>query len=159
VNGELVEGAHAIAGEWGHVPLPWPRADELDVPACWCGQRGCLETWISGTGLQRDYLGRSGCTLSSEAIIEHARGDDAQARDALRDYIDRLGRALAMVCNIVDPDTIVLGGGLSNVAELYAQLPAIVRSRVFSDTWSGRIVPARWGDSSGVRGAARLWKP
>jgi fructokinase len=158
VRGELVEGAHGFGGEWGHVPLPWPRREELDIPACWCGQRGCLETWISGTGLQRDYHRRSGRELSSEVIVERAREGDTVARAVMDDYVDRLGRGFAMICNIVDPDTIVLGGGLSNVPELYDRLPAVVRAHVFSDTWSGRIVQARWGDSSGVRGAARLWK-
>lgn len=157
-NGELIEGAHGIGGEWGHTPLPWPRADELDIPACWCGQRGCLETWISGTGLQRDYFRRTGREALSETIIAQARAADAGARAVLDDYIDRLGRGLAVICNIADPDAIVLGGGLSNVDELYERLPPVVRAHVFSDTWTGRIVPARWGDSSGVRGAARLWK-
>ena len=157
VNRRLIDGAHGFGGEWGHIPLPWPTLDELDAPACWCGQRGCLETWISGSGLQRDYAKISGKQHVGEQIIQLARAGDAHARAALDRYADRLGRGLAVVCNIVDPDTIVLGGGLSNVSELYAQLPAIVSSRVFSDSWNGRIVPARWGDSSGVRGAARLW--
>lgn len=157
VNGQLVEGAHGVGGEWGHIPLPWPRPDEIDAPHCWCGQRSCLETWVSGSGLKRDFAKATGRNLGGESIIEAARSGDAQAQAALDRYIDRLGRGLAVICNIVDPDTIVLGGGLSNVSELYERLPEIVRAHIFSDTWSARIVPAKWGDSSGVRGAARLW--
>jgi fructokinase len=157
VNGQLVEGAHGVGGEWGHIPLPWPSHEEIDAPACWCGQRGCLETWVSGSGLQRDYAASAGLQRSGEEIIDQARSGDAKAEAALRRYIHRLGRALAVVSNIVDPDTIVLGGGLSNVSELYEQLPSVVRPYVFTDVWSPRIVPAYWGDSSGVRGAARLW--
>lgn len=159
VNGRLIEGAHGFGGECGHMPLPWPSHEEIDVPACWCGQRGCLETWVSGSGLQRDYAKASGRQLTAEEIIQTARDGEAHARTALDRYVNRLGRALAVICNIVDPDTFVLGGGLSNVSELYEQLPQTVRSYVFSDTWTGKIVPARWGDSSGVRGAARLWMP
>ena len=159
VNGRLVEGANGVGGEWGHIPLPWPNALEIDAPPCWCGQRGCLETWVSGSGLQRDYSGISGKALSGEAIVTAARNGDADACTAVERYVDRLGRGLAVICNIVDPDTIVLGGGMSNVAELYERLPAIVRAHVFSDAWEARIVAARWGDSSGVRGAARLWLP
>jgi fructokinase len=157
VNGTLIEGAHGIAGEWGHVPLPPAPDDAVEQPLCWCGQRGCLETWISGSGLQRDYAATHGTSLASEEIVSLMRGGDARACATVERYLHRLGRALAMVCNIVDPDTIVLGGGLSNVTELYSALPPIVRSHVFSDAWNAKLVPARWGDSSGVRGAARLW--
>src|SRR5690606_11902386 len=157
VNGRLVEGANGVGGEWGHIPLPWPTPDEFGVPQCWCGQRGCLETWVSGSGLRRDYAQATGRTLDGESIVQAARAGEPQAAAALQRYIDRLGRGLAVICNILDPDTIVLGGGMSNVTELYARLPGIVRAHVFSDTWSARIVPAKWGDSSGVRGAARLW--
>jgi fructokinase len=156
VNGQLVEGANGIGGEWGHNPLPWPTHEEIDVPACWCGQRSCIETWVSGSGLQRDYIKSGNAQQPGEKIVELARSGDAQARAALTRYIDRLGRSIASICNVVDPDTIVLGGGLSNVAELYEQLPQIIARYVFSDVWEARIVPARWGDSSGVRGAARL---
>ena len=157
VNRELVEGAHGLGGEFGHIPLPWPTLEELSVPACWCGLRGCLETWVSGSGLQRDYLHVCGQQHTGEQIIELARNGDEQASAALKRYTDRLGRALAVICNVVDPDTIVLGGGLSNVAELYEQLPPIVNAYAFGNEWQGRIVRAQWGDSSGVRGAARLW--
>lgn len=156
IDGKLVEGAHGIGGELGHTSLPWPRDAELDAPQCWCGQRGCIELWVSGSGLQRDYESANGARMDGAAIIEGARRGDAAASAALDRYVHRLGRVLAMIGNLIDPDTIVLGGGLSNVAELYVRLPPIVREFVFSDTWEARIVQARWGDSSGVRGAARL---
>ncbi len=156
IEGRLVEGAHGIGGEIGHVSLPWPRGAELDAPRCWCGQRGCVELWISGSGMQRDYAAVNGEHLDAPAIVAAARAGVAAGRIALDHYIDRLGRTLAMICNLLDPDTIVLGGGLSNVAELYARVPDVVRQFVFSDVWQGKVVPARWGDSSGVRGAARL---
>ncbi len=156
IDGRLVEGAHGIGGELGHISLPWPHGVELDAPPCWCGKRGCIELWVSGSGLQRDYAAVNGTQVNAPSIIEQSRAGDAAAIDALDRYIDRLGRTLAMVCNLIDPDTIVLGGGLSNVAELYDRLPQKIRAFVFSDAWDGRIVPAQWGDSSGVRGAARL---
>lgn len=157
VNGHLVEGANGIGGEWGHTPLPWPTRAEFDATQCWCGQRGCLETWVSGSGLQRDYAQSGGTASDAQAIIRASREGDARALAVLDHYVSRLGRALAVLVNVLDPDTFVLGGGMSNVAELYERLPAAVRSHVFSDTWDAKILPARWGDSSGVRGAARLW--
>lgn len=157
VDGRLIEGANGVAGEWGHTSLPWPTAEEAPGPDCWCGQRGCLETWVSGTGLRRDHAARTGQSLTGEQIIAAARAGDGAARASLDLYTDRLGRALAMLVNLIDPDAIVLGGGLSNVEELYARLPAIVERNAFTDAWTGLIAPARWGDSSGVRGAARLW--
>lgn len=157
INGQLVEGAHGVGGEWGHIPLPWPTHEEIDSPPCWCGQQGCLETWVSGSGLQRDFARVTGQALDGEAIVRNAREGDTQARAALDRYVHRLARGLAVICNVVDPDTIVLGGGMSNVPELYERLPETIRGYVFSDTWNARIVPAKWGDSSGVRGAARLW--
>jgi fructokinase len=157
VNGRLIEGAHGIGGEWGHIPLPWPTSAEFDATQCWCGQRGCVETWVSGSGLQRDFAAVAGRALSGEEIVNAARSGDAGAAAALDRYIHRLGRALAVIGNIIDPDTIVLGGGMSNVTELYERLPQTIRAFVFSDVWDAKIVPARWGDSSGVRGAARLW--
>jgi fructokinase len=156
VNGKLLEGANGIGGEWGHIPLPEPKS-EHESPLCWCGKRGCLEMWISGSGLARDYQVACGMSKSCEEVITQMREADAIARMVFHRYLDRLGRALAVICNIVDPDTIVFGGGLSNVPELYAGLPAIIDAHVFSDSWTTRLVPARWGDSSGVRGAARLW--
>jgi fructokinase len=157
VNGSLVEGANGIGGEWGHIPLPWPQEDERHGPICWCGQRGCLETWISGSGLERDHRVQTGVARTGEEIIRLMRLGDSGARASFDRYLNRLGRALALVCNIVDPDTIVFGGGLSNVTEIYAALPPIIGEHVFSDSYSTKLAPARWGDSSGVRGAARLW--
>lgn len=157
IDGKLVEGAHGVAAEIGHISLPWPSADEAPGPACWCGLHGCLETWVSGTGFQRDHEAATGRAWTAQAIVEAARADDAQAAAALDRYIERLGRALAMVVNLADPEVFVLGGGMSNVGEIYDRLSDIVASYAFSDHWDGRIVPAKWGDSSGVRGAARLW--
>jgi fructokinase len=157
VNGQLIEGANGVGGEWGHMPLPWPTHAEFDATQCWCGQKGCLETWVSGTGLRRDFTAVTGRTLTGEEIIAAARSGDAAAAAALDRYISRLGRALAVIGNIVDPDAVVLGGGMSNVTEIYEGLPQVVRRYIFSDVWEAKIAPARWGDSSGVRGAARLW--
>ncbi len=157
VDGRLIEGVGGVAGEWGHTSLPWPSAGEAPGPACWCGQHGCLETWVSGTGLQRDHTARTGESLTAEAIVAAAREGQAEARRSLELCVDRLGRAIAMVVNLIDPDVFVLGGGLSNVDELYERLPPVVRRHAFTDAWQGVILPARWGDSSGVRGAARLW--
>lgn len=157
VNGRLIEGANGVGGEWGHIPLPWPWAEETPGPECWCGKHGCLETWVSGPGFQQDYARASGKQLDASAIIKAARLGEVEAVSALDRYIHRLGRALAVVANILDPDAFVLGGGLSNVTELYQQLPSVIRQYVFADGWDGKIVPAQWGDSSGVRGAARLW--
>lgn len=158
VNGRLVEGANGIGGEWGHMPLPWPTPEENPGPTCWCGLHGCLETWVSGTGLRRDHAAVTGRDQPGEWIIDAARQGDVGARAAMDRYIGRLGRAMALICNIVDPDVFVLGGGLSNVAELYEGLEDAIRPYVFCDSWKARIAPARWGDSSGVRGAARLWQ-
>jgi fructokinase len=157
VDGRLVEGANGLGGEWGHVPLPWPSPAELQVEACWCGQRGCLETWISGKGFERDHVAAGAAPAPASQIVADARAGDAAARESLERYLDRLARALAMVVNLFDPDVVVFGGGMSNVAELPARLPALMRGRVFADHWEARLVSARWGDSSGVRGAARLW--
>jgi fructokinase len=157
VGGKLVVGANGIGGEWGHNPLPWPSAQENPGPRCYCGQHGCLEQWISGTGIQRDYLWHARTPMSAEDIIAQSRVGKAEAENAFDRFISRLARSLATICNVVDPDTIVVGGGLSNVTEIYERLPGIIAAHVFSDAWTGKIVPAQWGDSSGVRGAARLW--
>lgn len=157
VDGALVEGANGIGGEWGHTPLPWARADETPGPECWCGRRGCLETWISGAGFRADDLAHTGRERSGQEIVAAARQGEPEAAAALDRYIDRLARGLAMICDIVDPDVLVFGGGMSNVAELYGRLPAAIAPHVFADTWTARLAPAHWGDSSGVRGAARLW--
>jgi fructokinase len=157
--GNLIDGRNGVAGEWGHNPLPWPRADELPAPRCWCGQTGCLELYISGTGLRADYNGRGGDAEDAQTVVARARVGEADAAGALDRYIDRLARALATVVNLVDPDAIVLGGGMSNVAELYARVPDLTAGYVFSDVFETPIVAAAHGDSSGVRGAAFLWPP
>ena len=157
VNGQLIAGLNGIAGEWGHIPLPWPQPNETPGPRCWCGLNGCTETWVSGTGFRRDYREASGREATGEEIIEAARSGDKEAAAALARLIDRLGRSLAVISNLLDPDVFVFGGGLANVPELLDGLPAAIRPYVFSDAWEARVVPARWGDSSGVRGAARLW--
>jgi fructokinase len=157
VDGQIVEGANGIGGEWGHVPLPWMTAEEFPGPACWCGHHGCLDMLVSGTGLRKDHEARTGQRLDGETIVQAARRGDPPAVAALEAYINRLGRAMAMVVNIVDPDVFVMGGGMSNVEEIYGRLPEVIRAHTFGGAWEGRIVPAQWGDSSGVRGAARLW--
>lgn len=158
VDGRIVEGGGGMGGEWGHVPLPWMTADEFPGSACWCGRHACLETMVSGTGFQADHARRAGAALDGPAIVAAAHGGDRVAMAAIDAYADRLGRALAMLATILDPDVFVLGGGMSNVSELYERLPAVVTANVFGGEWDGLIVPARWGDSSGVRGAARLWE-
>lgn len=152
LGGRLVEGFNRIGGEWGHNPLPWMTPAEFPGPACWCGQHGCIETFLSGPALAADADGpgaRDASGLPGRA--------DAAARDALARHTDRLARALAAVVNLVDPEVIILGGGLSNMAHLYEELPRLLPRHVFSDVVRTRIVPARHGDSSGVLGAARLW--
>ncbi|WP_010165015.1 ROK family protein [Sphingomonas sp. PAMC 26617] len=156
IDGRIVEGANGIGGEFGHVPLPWLTADEHPGPLCWCGKHGCLEAWISGTGFARAHEANSGQKIQAAAIVAASRSGDPAANESLERYVDQLGRTLALIVNIIDPDVFVLGGGMSNVDELYRRLPTVVRQYVFGGAWEGSIVPARWGDSSGVRGAARL---
>jgi fructokinase len=157
VRGATVEGVNKIGGEWGHSPLPWPSADERAAHTCWCGRSNCLETWISGSAFCKDYLAATGEKLTGDRIVERARGGEAEAKSALDRYADRLGRALAVICDIIDPDVIVFGGGMSNVDELYDMVPPITARYAFSDVFMTRIAKARYGDSSGVRGAAWLW--
>jgi fructokinase len=157
IDGRLVEGHNGVAGEWGHMPLPWPRAGEYPPPSCWCGQAGCMELYVSGRALESDYRRRGGERVNAQAVVARARAGDEQADGALSDYIDRLGRGLAAICNLIDPDVIVLGGGMSNVAELYDRTPPVIARRLFSDVFDTPIVSAAHGDSSGVRGAAWLW--
>lgn len=155
VHGRVLAGKHGLTGEFGHTPLPWPRPEELPLPPCWCGQAGCLELYLSGPALARTCDGpdaRDASTLPARAATGETR-----AITALDLHADRLARALAVVTNILDPDCIVLGGGLSNMAHLYDQMPMRMRPYVFSDQVSPTIVRARYGDSSGVRGAAWLW--
>ncbi len=157
VNRHILTGANAIAGEWGHNPLPWPRDEERPGPACYCGQAGCIETWLSGPGLSGDLRRVSGMELSASAIAEQADQGDVACEAAMQRYEDRLARGLAHVINILDPEVIVLGGGLSNIGRLYCNVPRLWGRHVFSDAVVTRLVPPRYGDSSGVRGAAWLW--
>lgn len=156
VGGRVLAGPNAIAGEWGHNPLPWADADEQPGPACYCGKPGCIETFLSGPGLATDHAAATGERLDAEAIVAAAR-TDAAAEASLRRYERRLAKALAHVINLLDPDVIVLGGGLSRIDRLYTNVPAVWGEYVFSDTVATRLVPPRHGDSSGVRGAAWLW--
>lgn len=157
VDGRVLTGANAIAGEWGHNPLPWPRDDERPGPACHCGKRGCIETFLSGPGLSRDHLIETGQELEARAIASLAAAGNRAAEATLSRYEDRMARALAAVINIVDPAVIVLGGGLSNVRRLYATVPALWGQYVFSDRVDTPLRPPVHGDSSGARGAAWLW--
>jgi fructokinase len=157
VRGHALTGANAIAGEWGHNPLPLPAAEDLPLRPCYCGRSGCIETYLSGPALTRDHALCSGDTLSPAAIAARAASGDAACDATMQRYEARLGRALAGVINILDPQVIVLGGGLSNLGRLYRNLPACCGPHVFSDVFQTRIVPPAHGDSSGVRGAAWLW--
>jgi len=156
VRGELLTGPNAIAGEWGHNPLPWPRDDERPGATCFCGRSGCIETFLSGPGVERDHLAITGQRLASLDIAAHAARGDAACEATLRRYEDRLARALAHLINILDPDVIVLGGGMSNVDRLYARIPLLLGEWVFSDRVDTRLAKHVHGDSSGVRGAAWL---
>jgi fructokinase len=157
VNGALVEGVNAIGGEWGHNPLPWPDASEMHGDACYCGRSGCIETWLSGPGLARDYSRAGGELVPGEEVVARAGRGEARAGDTLARWEARLARALATVINLVDPDVIVVGGGLSRIERLYTRVPAQWADWVFSDVVATRLVPALHGDDSGVRGAARLY--
>ena len=155
VDGAVVAGRHRIAGEWGHNPLPWARVEEFPLPRCWCGQDGCLETLVAGPALAADCDGPGAHDASS--LPARAAAGEARAAAALARHAERLARGLAAVVNLLDPDVIVLGGGLSNMDHLYAELPALLGRHVFSDVAATPIVRNRHGDSSGVRGAAWLW--
>lgn len=157
VDGRVITGAQAIAGEWGHNPMPWPEADEWPGPPCYCGRTGCIETFLSGPGLARDYAMHGGEHLDGPAIVARADAGDRQATAALERYEGRMARALASIINVLDPDAIVLGGGLSNMARLYENVPRLWGRFVFSDVVATPIVRAVHGDASGVRGAAWLW--
>ncbi|MBV8168901.1 MAG: ROK family protein, partial [Alphaproteobacteria bacterium] len=157
IDGRIIEGANAIGGEWGHNPLPWPNDAERPGARCYCGKDGCIETFLSGPGLAADFAAATGRAVGAPEIVAAAEAGDASASAALERYEDRLARALATVINVVDPDAIVLGGGLSNVSRLYEMVPRRWGRYAFSDAVVTRLVPARHGDSSGVRGAAWLW--
>jgi fructokinase len=160
VHGRLVEGVNAIGGEWGHIPLPAPLDDERPGPVCSCGVPGHTESWLSGPSLAADYARRKGLPIDkvprAPEIVERAASGEAEAEETLSRFEDRLGRSLAVLINVIDPDVIVLGGGLSNVARIYQNVPALTRKHVFGDRFTTRIVQNRHGDSSGVRGAAWL---
>ncbi len=157
VDGRLVDGPRSIAGEWGHTPLPWMTADEFDRTQCWCGRKGCLETWISGTALTQDHQHVTGSKASGEEIAAMASRGDTVARASLDRHASRMARGLALICNILDPHVIVLGGGLSQLPHLYKELPDLMAPYILAADTSVTIRPPAWGDASGVRGAARLW--
>jgi len=161
VNRRLLTGPNGIAGEWGHNPLPWPTADESPGPSCYCGKSGCIETFLSGPGMQRDHERRGGRREPAPAIVAQAGAGDPVAMQTLDRYEGRMARALAAVINVLDPDVIVLGGGMSNIGRLYENVPRRWRDSVFSAGADAivrtRLVRARHGDASGVRGAAWLW--
>ena len=158
VNQRVLSGANAVAGEWGHNPLPAPRDGEWPGPPCYCGRSGCIETFLSGPALARDYAaGGGGGEATAIEIAARAEGGDPAAEAALERYAERLARALGSVINLLDPDVIVLGGGLSNIDRLYERVPQLWAPYVFSDRVATSLVRARHGDSSGVRGAAWLW--
>ena len=156
-EGKLIDGPNSIAGEWGHNPLPWADANEHPGPKCWCGRNGCLETWLSGPGLEADHARVTGSRLASEQIAAEAIRGNVAARATLDRHADRLARGLAHIVNVFDPQVIVLGGGLSKLAHLYAELPSRIGVHVFAERPQIAVSPPRWGDASGVRGAARLW--
>lgn len=157
VNNKLVDGPNACGGEWGHNSLPWPTEGELQSTQCWCGLNGCIETFLSGTGFTDDYEREFGRRAGAPEIIQAADDGDEGAETIVRRYESRLARSLAQIINTIDPDVIVLGGGMSNVERLYKNVPAIWSDYVFSDTALTALLAPRFGDSSGVRGAAWLW--
>ncbi len=157
VGGRCLVGANLIGGEWGHNPLPWPAADELPGPPCYCGKRGCVESFLSGPGLERDHAAHAGRAVASRDVVRAAAEGEPDAAATMARYHDRLARGLATVVNVVDPDVIVLGGGLSNVPGVAEAARAKLAAYVFSDRVVTRVVRNRHGDSSGVRGAAWLW--
>jgi fructokinase len=159
VSQRVLAGANAVAGEWGHNPLPWPQDGERPGPPCYCGKNGCIETFLSGPGLSLDHRTVTGRERTPPDIVAAAEGGDAAAETALARYEDRMARSLATVINILDPDAIVLGGGLSNVGRLYVNVPRLWVRYVFSDRVDTRLLPPAHGDASGVRGAAWLWGP
>ncbi len=159
VDRKVLTGPNAIAGEWGHNPLPWPTADEWPGPSCYCGKTGCVETFLSGPGLARDYRERTGDALEAPEIAARAARGEPAALSALERYEDRMARALAVVLDVLDPDVVVLGGGMSQVRRLYASVPRLWQQWAFSDRVDTLLRPPVHGDSSGVRGAAWLWGP
>ncbi len=159
VGGRVMIGANAIAGEWGHNPLPRQRAEERPGPRCYCGRRGCIETFLSGSGLRQDHAAASGMALEPAEIVRRAGAGEAAAAATMARYEERLARGLAAVINLLDPDVIVLGGGLSQITRLYERVPLLWGAHVFSDRVDTKLRPPRHGSASGVRGAAWLWPP
>jgi fructokinase len=157
VNGTVHAGPNGVGGEWGHNPLPWPSGDECPGPACYCGKFGCMEMWASGTGVARDFLHVTGRALTTRQIVALAETGDPQALEALDRFEDRLARGLSTVINVLDPDILVFGGGLSLLQRIYTNLPSLLPKYVFGREADTILVPAKFGDSSGVRGAAWLW--
>lgn len=157
IGGRLLDGPRGIGGEWGHNPLPWLAPGELPGPQCWCGRHGCMEVWVSGSGLSSDHARVTGERLEARGIASRADAGNATAKATMARHADRLARGLAHVVNIIDPAVIVLGGGLSQLPQLYAQLPGLMAPYIFADSRAVDIRPPRWGDASGVRGAAWLW--
>lgn len=157
IAGRVHNGPNGVAGEWGHNPLPWPRPEEYPGPACYCGKRGCMEMWVSGTGLALDYKTVIGKVRTAPEIVSDFEVGDAAAVDAMQRFEDRLARGLAQVINILDPDVIVIGGGVSRVEHIYRELPKKLPAYVFGGEVSTPVLQAKYGDSSGVRGAAWLW--
>jgi fructokinase len=155
VNGQLINGPHAITGEWGHNPLPW-HTERDGSPRCYCGKQACIETFLSGQGLAANFLRTYGVALSSEQIVARARLRDKHCLTTMDEYFDQVARALAHVINMIDPDVIVLGGGMSNISEIYQQVPQRLAAYVFSDYVDTPLLPATHGDASGVLGAALL---
>ena len=155
---QIMDGPRGIGGEWGHNSLPWPLAEEWPGPTCWCGRQGCMEAWVSGPALAADHARCTGEVLDAAQIAQRADAGDAAARATLDRHADRLARGLAAVVNVVDPDVIVIGGGLSKLVHLYDQLPQLMAPHIFGEDVHVRVVPPRWGDASGVRGAAWLWQ-
>ena len=157
IGGRLLAGPNAIAGEWGHNPLPWPHPDESPGPPCYCGKQGCIETFLSGPGLAADHQRHTGLTRTPPEIRAAAARGEPPAVATLARHVERLARSLATVINLLDPEVIVLGGGLSNLPHLYEALPSLIRPWIFCDGLATRILPPVHGDASGVRGAAWLW--
>jgi fructokinase len=159
VDRKVLTGPNAIAGEWGHNPLPWPREGEWPGPPCYCGKTGCVETFLSGTGMARDFREATGEEVAAPLVVARADRGDGAAVAALERYEERMARALAVVLNVLDPDVVVLGGGMSQIARLYESVPRLWQAWAFSDRVDTPLRPPVHGDSSGVRGAAWLWGP
>jgi fructokinase len=157
VQGRVLEGGQRVAGEWGHNPIPWPQESERPGPSCYCGKKGCIETYLSGPGLERDHKSTTGHTRTTHEIVDGINSGDLEALETFSRYVDRLARALATVVNVLDPDVVVLGGGMSNLPDLASVTRSALPAWVFTDEVSTKVVLNQHGDSSGVRGAAWLW--